>query len=258
MDSLRGAVMARGELYYEAAGALIETIRQGGTAFLHAHGRSFFETIAARPGGTAVFQASMTARSQHEARAVVQAYDFSPFGNIVDVGGGHGVLLTAIMKAHPNVHGTLFDRPDVVAGARSNLEACGIASRCALAPGDFFAELPTGGDIYLLSRVVHDWDDAAAIRILTSCRQAMAAGGLLLLVEAVLPDRARDLPAAIRMDLHMLTVFDGRERTLPEFERLFEATGFELQRAIPTEDRTGITILEARAINTDSSDHQGT
>jgi hypothetical protein len=254
-DSLRGAVMTRGELYYEAAGALIQTIRQGGAAFHHAHGRSFFEVVAAHPEGTALFQASMVARSQHEARTVVQAYDFSSFGRIVDVGGGHGVLLTEILKAHSNVRGILFDRPDVIAGARNSIEAAGIA--CELAPGDFFAGVPAGGDVYLLSRVIHDWDDAEAIQILRSCRQAMADDAVLLVVEAVLPERARDLPAAIRMDLHMLTLFNGRERTLTEFEQLFAASRFDLRRAIPTGDRTGITVLEAHAIDVASGTRQG-
>jgi hypothetical protein len=246
-DSMWGAAMARGELYYHAAGALMETVRHGGAAFRHAHGVDFFGDLAAHPDRGAAFQASMTVRSQVEAREIVQAYDFSAFRHIVDLGGGHGFLLAAILNAHPHLHGILFDRPDVVAGAPNSLDAAGVASRCTVVPGDFFAAVPGGGDLYVLSRVVHDWDDDAAIRILRACRQAMSGPGLLLVAEALLPDQARALPAAIRMDLHMLTLSEGKERTRAEFESVLGASGFRLDRVIPVEGRAGITLVEAQA-----------
>jgi hypothetical protein len=137
-DSMWGAVMARGELYYQAAGALIETVRDGGSAFHHAHGVGFFEALAARPDRGAAFHASMTARSQQEAAEIVNAYDFSSFKRVVDVGGGRGLLLSAILNAHPHVQGTLFDRPEALTDVRLALDAAGVVSRCTLAPGDFF------------------------------------------------------------------------------------------------------------------------
>jgi O-methyltransferase domain len=245
-DSMRGAVMARGEMYYPAAGALIETVRSGEPAFRHANGVDFFEAITGHPDRVAAFQQSMTVRSQQEADELVEVYPFSSFNHIVDVGGGRGVLLATILKAYPKLRGTLLDRPDVVSDSHAVLDAAGVASRCAVVPGDFFSDLPAGGDVYLLSRVIHDWDDAAAIRILRSCRKAMSDAGVLVLVEAVLPRRARDLPAAIRMDLHMLTLLKGKERTLEEFEHLLVASGFNLQRIVQTDGRTGISALEAR------------
>ena len=248
-DSMRGAVIARGELYYQAAGALIETVRHGGSAFHHAHGVDFFDALAARPDGGAAFHASMTARSQQEAAEIVNVYDFSPFEQVVDVGGGRGQLLFAILGTHPHVHGTLFDRPEALADVPLALNAAGVVARCALVPGDFFSGVPAGGDLYVLSRVLHDWDDDAASRILGSCRQAMSDTAMLLIAEAVLPERARDKPAAIRMDLHMLTLLAGRERTLGEFEQVLRQSGFQLKRVVPVEGRAGITLLEAQPAN---------
>jgi hypothetical protein len=170
----------------------------------------------------------------------------SPFKHIVDVGGGRGLLLSAILRSHANVRATLFDRPEALVDVPIALDAAGIASRCAVAPGDFFSSVPAGADLYLLSRVLHDWNDDAAIHILTSCRNAMADSAVLLIAEAVLPERARDLPVAIRMDLHMLTLLAGKERTRAEFEHVLKQSRFDLQRVIPVEGRTGITLLEAQ------------
>jgi O-methyltransferase domain len=150
-----------------------------------------------------------------------------------------------ILKTHPHVHGTLFDRPEAIAVARIVLDVAGVVTRCGLEPGDFFAGVSAGGDLYVLSRVLHDRDDDAAIRILTSCRRAMSPTAMLLVAEAVLPERARDLPAAIRMDLHLLTLLSGRERMLAEFEQVFRQSRFHLKRVVPIEGRTGITLLEA-------------
>jgi hypothetical protein len=246
-DSMRGAALARGELYYRAAGSLLETLEHGGAAFRHAHGVDFFDAIAANGALGAAFQSSMTSRSQREAAAVVIAYDFKPFKHIIDIGGGRGVLLASILSANPHLRGTLFDRPDVVAGAGSDLDAAGLTARFDLAAGDFFAHVPDTGDLYLLTRVLHDWDDDAAVSILTCCRKAMPKGCPLVLVEAVLPDRARERPGVIRMDLHMLVLLGGRERTIAEFERLLAASGFRLRRAIALAGQDGINLLEAEA-----------
>ena len=133
-------------------------------------------------------------RSYREAAAVVAAYDFAPFTHVVDVAGGRGVLLAAILNAHPRLRGTLFDRPDVVDRARETFAQDGFAGRYQIVGGDFFAHVPETGDLYVLSRVIHDWDDAAAVRILTTCRRAMSASQRLVLLEAVLPDRAGTSP----------------------------------------------------------------
>jgi hypothetical protein len=243
--SLHGAIVARGDLYFRAAAGLLEAVCDGGVAFERVYGSSFFDYLSQHPERAAEFQQSMADRSWQEAADVVAAYDFRPFRRLVDVGGGTGILLAAILGAAPALHGLLFDRPAVVDRARERLAATGLASRCEVVGGDFFAGLPPGGDVYLLSRVLHDWDDAAAERILSSCRRAMDAGGTLLLVEAVLPERAREQPAVTRMDLHMFLLSTGRERTAAEFERLLVAGGFQMRRILPTGSPAGISLVEA-------------
>jgi hypothetical protein len=243
--SQRGAIIARGDVYYGAAAGLLDAVRHGGAAFEWVHGLSFFEYLTEHPELGAAFQGSMADRSRQEAADVVVAYDFASFEQVVDVGGGQGVLLEAILKAAPRSRGVLLDQPPVVERARERLEATGLAGRCTFVPGDFFTAVPPGGDAYLLSRVIHDWDDDAAIRILSTCRAAMRDRGTLLLVEAVLPERAREQPAAIRMDLHMLTLLHGRERTGPEYARLLGAAGFQLSRIVPTQSPAGVSVIEA-------------
>ena len=243
--SLRGAIVARGDLYFRAAAGLLDAVREGGVAFEGAHGLGFFAYLAEHPDLGAAFQGSMADRSRQEAADVVAAYDFGAFGRLVDVGGGTGVLLGQILAAAPRLRGVLFDRPEVVEQARERLAAAGLAGRCEFVAGDFFASVPPGGDAYLLSRVVHDWDDGAARRILATCHRAMGDASRLLLVEAVLPERARDSLAAIRMDLHMLLLLRGRERTEAEFEGLLARAGFRQTRIVPTRAPVGLGVVEA-------------
>ena len=158
----------------------------------------------------------------------------------VDVGGGRGVLLAAILRAAEGSSGVLVDRPAAIPAARAYLESAGLADRTECIEGDFFATLPRGADAYVLSRILHDWDDADAERILTTCREAMPPTSRLLIVEAILPERARDAPAAIRMDLHMMLLFGAAERTAAEFETLLERTGFHVER-------TGADAITRRA-----------
>jgi hypothetical protein len=244
-SSLRGAIIARGDLYYGAAAGLLEAVQQGGVPFEHVHSVGFFEYLAQHPERGAEFQGSMVDRSRHEAAEVVAAYDFGSFERLVDVGGGHGVLLTEILTAFPRLRAVLLDRLQVVERARERLEAAGLAERCEFIAGDFLTTVPPGGDAYVLSRVIHDWDDEVAIRILTNCARAIGQGGTLLLVEAVLPERARDRPETIRMDLHMLALLHGRERTEVEYDRLLVAAGFQLRRVVPTKSPSGVSVIEA-------------
>jgi O-methyltransferase domain len=240
LQPLHGSILARGELYYRAAGGLLDAVRQGGTPFERVYGERFFDHLSRRPADEAAFQASMAARAEREARDVVAAYDFTGLGRLVDVGGGAGVLLAAILDAAPHLEGVLVDRPAAVEQARRRL-----GDRAQCVAGDFFAAVPAGADAYVLSRVIHDWPDAEAVAILRTCRAAMAAGARLLLVEAVLPERAADSPEAIRMDLHMLVLFGARERTEREYAELLSAAGLALARVIPTASPSGISVLEA-------------
>ena len=187
----------------------------------------------------------MVDRAQREAVDVVAAYDFIGLCEIVDVGGGSGVLLEAILRATPGLRGVLIDRPQAVTGARARLVDAGLEERCDCVVGDFFDAIPAGADAYLLSRVIHDWDDAEAQRILTTCREAMPVGARVLLVEAILPERAQDGPEAVRMDVHMLMLFSARERTQAQYGQLLADAGFELRRALPTRSPAGLSVLEA-------------
>ena len=230
----RGAMLARGQVYYAAVGGLLAAVRSGGVPFESVHGERFFAHLGAHPELVGAFQASMRDRSAREAAAVVAAYDFTAFRQVVDVGGGGGVLLKAVLDAAPGVSGVLFDRPEVA--ARSPLPAVA---------GDFFVDVPAGADAYLLSRVIHDWSDADAVAILRTCRRAMSDSARLLLVEAELPERAADHPAAIRMDLHMLALLGGRERTRAEYAALLAEADLRLTTVVAADPVSGVHVFEA-------------
>jgi SAM-dependent methyltransferase len=243
--SLRGQLLARGDAYWEAGAGLLRTATQGGAAFEHVHGARFFDRLAQSPEHAAAFQASMAGRAEREAADVVAAYDFAGVRRLVDVGGGSGALLEAIVRATPGLDGILVDLPEAVQRASQRFAAAGLDARVDCRTGDFFESVPLAADAYLLSRVIHDWDDADALRILARCREAMAPHARLLLVDALVPDRAHDAPEAIRMDLHMLMLFDTRERTEAEYERLLARSGFVLRRTVPTGSPAGLSVLEA-------------
>jgi ubiquinone/menaquinone biosynthesis C-methylase UbiE len=244
----RGAIVVRGELYYRAAAGLLDAVRDGGVAFESVYGEPFFAHLDRHREHQSAFGASMAARAEREANHVVAAYDFTALRTLVDVGGGRGVLLAAILQAAPALRAVLVERPAAIEVARQRLQADGVADRCEFAAGDFFDAVPAAADAYLLSRVIHDWDDADAVRILRTCRAAMPSGARLLLVEAVLPERAVDQPAAIRMDLHMLVLFGARERTEAQYCRLLAEAGLEFRRAVPTRSPAGLSVIEAAPV----------
>jgi SAM-dependent methyltransferase len=217
---------------------LLYSIQTGEIAFDHLFGMGIFPYLTQHPEDAAIFDAAMTAFSTQTAAAVVTAYDFSPFRTIVDVGGGHGALLRAILQATPAARGILFGLPHVVEGAKKQIEAAGLAERCAVVGGDFFASVPSGGDAYIFSVVIHDWNDEQSGTILKNCHRAMSPQGKLLLVELVLPARLDQSPMSQIIagnDVNMLVHTGGRSRTEAEFRALFAAAGFELTRIIPTQ-----------------------
>ena len=243
--SLKGPILVRGELYYQAAAGMLAAVRHGGTAFEQVYGDRFFDYLGRHPDKEAAFQSSMTGRSEQEAGDVLAAYDFGRARRLVDVGGGHGILLGAILRAAPHLRAVLVDQPGVVEQARRRLEADGVAGRCQLVVGDFFASVPAWADAYLLSRVLHDWPDDDARRLLATCRSAMPPDSRLVVVEALVPERARDQPAVIRMDLHMLVLLGARERTEGQYRTLLAETGFRVERVVPTASPAGLSVLEA-------------
>jgi hypothetical protein len=240
LPAFAGPLRARGELYYRGASDLLGAVRAGGTSFERVYGASFFAHLDAHPSHQAAFEASMAGRAEQEAEAVVAAYDFGAFSSLVDVGGGRGVLLAAILRS-ATLDAVLFDRAGAVEAAR---EFLGSGASCVV--GDFFEAVPAGADAYLLSRVLHDWDDEDALRILRVVRDAMSAEARLLVVDAILPERAVDQPFAIRMDLHMLLLLGARERTEAEFRDLLARAGFDVLRVVPTASPAGLGVIEAK------------
>jgi SAM-dependent methyltransferase len=243
---LRGAALARGDLYYRSAAGLADTVMMGGTPpFERVYGEPFFEHLGHHPGHEADFQASMVGRAEQEAGAVVAAYDFGGLGLLVDVGGGSGILLSAILGSSPGLHGVLVDRAGALPTAGATLGAAGLTDRVSCLEGDFFVDVPAGADAYVLSRVLHDWHDDDAVRILRTCRRAMAPDSRLLVIDAILPERAVDGPAAVRIDLHMLLLFGSRERTAAELRALLEAADLRFRRLAMRDSPAGLGVIEA-------------
>ena len=243
--SQRGGILARGGLYYPVAQALLDAATTGGNPFEQTYGQPFFAHLESVPEHRQMFEASMAGRAANEAAAVVAAYDLAGLDHLVDVGAGPGLIARAALRAAPALSATLVDRPAMVERARREMDDAGLGDRCTFVAADFFDGVPGGGDAYLLSRVLHDWNDQDAARILRVCHAAMPATARLLIVDAVLPDRARDLPGAVRMDLFMLMLLGSRERTEGEFDRLLSRSGFDLRRVVPTGSPTGLAVIEA-------------
>lgn len=212
---------------------LLDSVRTGEPAYPKLHGMSAWDHLAAHPEEGAIFNAMMTSMSAAVVEAVVGSYDFSEIGVLVDVGGGQGTLLAAILASNPSLRGILFDQPQVVGGISSLLEQAGVADRCEVVGGSFFETVPEGADAYLLKSIIHDWDDASSVEILRKCRAAMTDTARLLLIEGVIQPGNEPDPTKY-MDLHMLVMLGGRERTADDFERLYDDAGFRLTDIIPT------------------------
>ena len=219
-------------------GALEHCVRTGESAAKHLFGaEDAFARYAADPRLGAVFNAGMTVLAATTAAAVVAAYDFSGLSRVVDVGGGQGRLIAAILRANPGLRGTLLDLPSVVEDAPALLAQAGVADRCEVVGGDMFEAVPGAGDLYVLSRVVHDWEDARAAAVLRNCRRVMHGQARLVLVERVLPDRVEPVLAAqpvVLSDLNMMVRTGGRERTKGDFAALLAQAGLRLARVVPT------------------------
>lgn len=239
-NSVRAMVLHLGEsASWLAWGDLLHSIKTGETAFKHAHGMEVFPYYAQHTESNMVFNEAMTNYSEAVSAAVTQAYDFSGAGTIVDIGGGHGSLLAAILKANPDSKGILFDLPPAAAAAKARIETEGLIERCEVTGGDFFESVPQGGDVYILKSIIHDWDDKRALAILKNIHQSMKPDGKLLLVETVIPPGNEPSPAKLG-DLHMMVMTGGCERSRTEYDALFDAAGFKLVNVIPTESMVSI------------------
>jgi hypothetical protein len=227
---------------YQAFGELLYSVRTGGPAFEHCFGAPRFDWLDAHPEQEALFQRAMIALSQGANEAVAHAFDFTPFKCVVDVGGGHGQLLSAILAGNPHLSGVLFDRPASIETAKTGLG--GPLPRTEFRVGDFFEGVPKGGDVYVLKRVIHDWDDERAAAILRNCRSAMHPSGKVLVAERITA-QGNDPDLNKYLDVVMLGVTGGLERTEPEFDQVIARGGLRLERVIPA--GAGLSVLQACA-----------
>jgi hypothetical protein len=241
------SLLSGGEFGARTVQLFLECVKTGENANQKLCGGNWMESLQRNPEQVKVFNAAMTALSTLHFTGVLAAYDFSQFKRLVDVGGGYGTILTEIVKSHPEMRGILFDRPHAFEGGQRTVALAGLADRCEIVSGDFFVSVPAGGDGYLLSRVIHDWDDDKAVAILKVIRTAIAPHGKLVLLENMLKAET-DAVYPILSDLNMLIHTGGCERTEVEYGSLYRAAGFQLTKAIPTKSPTGTTVIEGKPI----------
>jgi O-methyltransferase len=202
-----------------------------------------FEYLSKHPDYSQVFNDAMTALSAPVAGAAIEAYDFGTIGTLVDIAGGHGEVLMSILKACPNVRGILADVGHVIEGAKSRIAAAGLSSRCNAVAIDFFTSVPAGGDAYIMKHIIHDWDDERASLILRNIATAMGAKrGKVILLEMVLRG-AGEPDLGKLLDIEMLAMPGGRERSADEFKALFARSGFEMTKVVPT--KSPLSVVEA-------------
>jgi len=228
--SLREIVITLGEIHYQACGELLHAVRTGSPAFNQVFGANLFDYLQRNPDASEAFDRGMTNLSSLLAHAILLAYDFSGISSIIDVGGGEGELLRRILALNPELRGMVFDLPNAIQLMK---DASSDRARCSYVAGDFFESVPEGADAYLLCGVVHDWDDDRAVTVLRKCRKAMASNGRLLIVDMIVPETASPSFSKL-LDLNMMVMTGGRERTKAEFQALLDAADYRLTRVIPT------------------------
>ena len=219
------------------------SVHTGKPAVEKTFGIPIFEYFPLNPEESEIFNNAMTAFSAAVIPPVLEACDFSGIGTLIDIAGGHGRVLTSILQKYPAMHGVLFDLEHVLAGARPRIKELGLADRCQTIAGDFFKAVPEGGDAYIMKHIIHDWDDERALAILTNIRKAMKPGGRVILLETIVQPGNRPDFGKI-LDLEMLLLPGGRERTEPEFRALFARAGFPEMRVIPIQ--SPLSVIEAK------------
>jgi ubiquinone/menaquinone biosynthesis C-methylase UbiE len=241
--SMRSGMIFMGEeWHWRVWGNMIESVKDGNSAWGKVHGVEVFDYFQANPEQYEIFNRAMTDMTAGTAPAIVEAYDFSSASTVADIAGGHGFLLSAILKANPKLNGILFDVPVVIEGARKLLDDKGVSDRVKTVEGDFFQSVPAGADLYLLKHIIHDWDDERAAKILANIRDAMDANGRVLVVEVVLPE-GNEPHFGKLMDLEMLVSPGGVERTADEYHQLLESSGLRMTKIIPT--KSAYSMIEA-------------
>ena len=251
----RAAMLWTDEWHWRAYGHFASSVRTGEAGMRPAHGGTYWEYLAEHPETAATVNGMMSSASLLRAQALARTYDFSQVERLVDVGGGEGGLLCTVLQAYPHLRGVVFDLPGVMENARERLRAAGLTERAEAVAGDFFQGVPSGADAYVLSWILHDWDDESALRILANCRAAIGNAGRLLVIEMVLPsvDEPRSPKTSYLeqlakvTDLEMLAVVGGRERTRAEYGKLLSRSGFGLNRVLELESMPW-SVIEATPV----------
>jgi len=243
--SVKATAVMLGEEHYRAWADLLYSVRTGEPAFDHVFGAPFFDYMNAHPATQATFDAAMSDGVDVILTSLADNYDFEKSSVVVDVGGGNGSLSALILKRHPHLEAIIYDQPQVLESADRYLTAAGVRSRCRMVQGNFFESVPEGADVYLLSNIVHDWDDERALRILRNCRAGMAPQGAVLLVDSVIPEHGEPSRAAM-FDVNMMVVLTGRERTEEQYRALLAAADLRLIKVTPIGG--GESLIEARPI----------
>jgi hypothetical protein len=238
--SMRNWAMLADTVGFGVHEPIIDAIRTGRTGTELVYGLTTMQRVRSDARRAARFDATMSERTEAFAHSVADRYDFAPMRFIADIGGGQGTLLAAILRRHEHLRGLVFDVPDVVSRAADVLREAGVTGRCEAVSGDFFAGVPEGADCYILANVLHDWDDDQAVRILEACRQAMGAGGRVLIVERLISDDLRGAVPVLLSDLNMLLLSGGQERTNAEYRTLLTTAGLRPCRIQPVAAPYGV------------------
>jgi SAM-dependent methyltransferase len=241
--SVRAWALVNCGISWPVYGELLYSVRTGQPGFDRAYGMSVFEYTAQHPEAMALFGKMLVDFASQEVAAIASAYSLSDVNRILDVGGGSGNLIAALLQANPSLHGTVYERPPVAETAVQWLHAAGLSNRSDVLDGDFFESVPTGADVYVLSHVIHDWDEVHCLTLLANCRRAIPPHGRLLIVEMILPEPNKPSPGRL-LDLIMLANSpSGRERTLEEYRDLLERADFQLERVVAT--ASPVSVIEA-------------
>ena len=240
--SKRALALMSGDEQFRAWAEIEYSIQTGNVAFDKVFGKPIFDYLGEHPDKARIFDAAMVGIHGRESNPILDSYDFSSMKVVADIGGGNGSQISALLKKHKSLQGILFDLPHVIERAKPRLEAEGLADRCQLVSGSFFESIPPGADAYLMRHIIHDWDEAKTHTILRHCHQAMSATSKLLIIESVIPPGNQPFGGKF-LDLVMLLIPGGKERTALEYQALLNHSGFHLSSIIPT--TTEVSIIEA-------------
>jgi len=242
--SVKSMALVAGGVFYKAYDELLFSVKTGDGGFKKALGVPVFEYLTNNAEDGKIFDRMMTDIHGGETEPMIDGYDFSTFNTIVDIGGGNGDLISAVLNKNSQVKGILFDLPEVIKRSQNSIAARGLTERCKLESGSFFESVSKGGDAYILRHIIHDWSDADSITILSNCRKSMNPGGKVLVVEAVIQDGNE--PSRFKLlDLTMLLI-GGKERTKKQFEHIFSQAGLKLNRIIPFQQ--DLSVVEGVAL----------